>query len=36
MWLKESNRDKHFIYALSDEYDTEEEALEDLEYLRDE
>ena len=32
----EQIEDKHFIYALSDEYDTEEEALEDLEYLRDE
>ena len=32
----EQIEDKHFIYAYSDEYDTEEEALEDLEYLRDE
>ena len=32
----EQIEDKHFIYAMSDEYDTEEEALEDLEYLRDE
>ena len=32
----EQVEDKHFIYAMSDEYDTEEEALEDLEYLRDE
>ena len=32
----EQIEDKHFIYSMSDEYDTEEEALEDLEYLRDE